>query len=75
MTSIFDKGPTLGSILLEYRKRKGISQNDLAGRLNVTIGTVVRWEDDNGTPSIKSLNRLSDETGLSFSELFRITRR
>ena len=75
MTSIFDKGPTLGSILREYRKRKGISQNDLAGRLNVTIGTVVRWEDDNGTPSIKSLNRLSDETGLSFSELFKITRR
>ena len=75
MTSIFDKGPTLGGILLEYRKRKGISQNDLADRLNVTIRTVVRWEDDNGTPSIKSLNRLSDETGLSFSELFRITRR
>lgn len=60
----------LGNRLLEYRRREGMSQQQLAEKLGVARSTVARWEKENNAPSVPEIKKISDLLGLSEQELF-----
>ena len=47
------------NILIECRKEKGISQEELAKQINSKATTVASWEQGKSLPSIDMLYRLS----------------
>ena len=59
---------TLGSRLLELRKQKGFTQEQLAEKLNVTNQSVSKWEKDINAPDIMLLVKLADllETSVDY---------
>lgn len=60
---------TLGERILKYRKKAGISQEELADRLNVTRQSISLWETDQTMPSLDSLITLAQIFGISLDEL------
>ncbi len=59
----------LGNRLLAYRRREGMSQQQLADKLGVARSTVARWEKENNAPSVPEIKKISDLLGLSEQEL------
>jgi transcriptional regulator with XRE-family HTH domain len=55
--------------LAQYRRREGLTQEALASKLGVWPLTVWRWENGKRTPRLKIARHISDETGISVSEL------
>lgn len=58
--------------LSEFRKDRGLSQDDLAKLLGVTKAAVSRWESGHRIPRRGSLPRLIEATGISASELMQL---
>lgn len=56
---------TLGQRILELRKSKGLSQEEVAEKLDVTRQTVSKWETDQSTPDYDKI--------IPICELFEIT--
>ena len=52
-------------ILLQLRTEKGLSQEELAGRVFVTRQAVSRWENGETTPGTEPLKLLSKEFDVS----------
>ena len=46
---------TLGERLTELRKKKNLSQEEVAEKLNVTRQTVSKWELDQSTPDFDKI--------------------
>lgn len=59
----------LGEKLLEYRKKKGLSQEQLAERIGVTRQTISNWELSETSPNPEQLKKLSSELNVSIDEL------
>lgn len=59
----------LGNKILEYRKRKGLSQEQLADKINVTRQTISNWELGETQPNSEQLKMLSKEFSISIDEL------
>lgn len=55
--------------LYNLRKQKGLSQEELANRLNVSRQTVSKWEVGDSTPDMEKLIAISDLFGISLDEL------
>lgn len=55
--------------LYTLRKQKGMSQEELANRLNVSRQTISKWEVGDSTPDMERLVALSDLFGISLDEL------
>jgi len=55
--------------LYELRKQKGLSQDELANKLNVTRQTISKWEIGETTPEMEKLTVLSDYFEISLDEL------
>ena len=55
--------------LYELRKQKGLSQEELANKLNVSRQTVSKWELGDSTPDMEKLTGLSDLFEISLDEL------
>lgn len=55
--------------LYELRKQKGLSQEELANKLNVTRQTISKWEVGDSTPDMEKLVAISDLFGISLDEL------
>ena len=51
---------TMGERIKQLRKEKGMTQTDLAQKLNVTKGTVSTWETNTRVPGFETLTALSD---------------
>ncbi len=60
---------TLGERILEYRKKAGISQEELADRLNITGQVINLWEADQTVPSLDSLIALAEIFNVSLDVL------
>lgn len=58
-----------GEKLLNLRKKKGLSQEELAEKLNITRQTISNWELNQTSPDAKELKLLSKEFGVSIDEL------
>ena len=46
---------SLGERLLDLRKKKGLSQEEIAGLLDVSRQTVSKWETDQSTPDFDKI--------------------
>lgn len=62
---------TLGSRIAEFRKAKGITQDQLAEHMGVSSQAVSKWENDLSCPDITLLPRLADYFGVSIDKLLR----
>lgn len=60
--------------LKEYRKKNGMSQQDIADRLDISGNTVSQWETGDRRPNIDMLIRLTEIFGCTADELLGINR-
>ena len=51
---------TIGNIICEHRKQKGLTQKALAEQLNVTDKAVSKWERDIARPDINTVPKLAE---------------
>jgi transcriptional regulator with XRE-family HTH domain len=52
------------------RLEAGLTQVELAGRMRTTQSTIARWETGGRVPSIRTLNKLAEVTGLRLDVRF-----
>ena len=62
---------TIGGFIAALRKVSGMTQKDLAERLNVSDKTVSRWERDEGAPDLSLIPVIAEIFGVSCDELLR----
>ena len=55
--------------IMELRKSKGMSQEEIAGKLNVTRQTISKWESDQTVPDLNRLIDIAKLFGISLDEL------
>lgn len=61
---------TIGQIIRQLRKAKGVTQEELAGALNVTYQAVSKWENGAAQPDIMMMPVLAAYFGVTIDELF-----
>lgn len=61
----------IGQFLTELRKYYKITQDDLAGRLNVSRQAVSKWETGASVPDIELLVSLSEMYGITVNDIIR----
>ncbi len=66
---------TIGSFISALRRANGMTQKDLAERLNVSDKTVSRWERDDGAPDLSLIPVIAEIFGVTCDELLRGERR
>lgn len=59
----------IGSFLRELRTEKGLTQEQLAEKMNVSGRTVSRWENGNNMPDLSIIVELADFYGVDIREL------
>lgn len=62
---------TMGQIITQYRKERGMTQKELAEHMNVTDKAVSKWERDLSCPDIHSVPKLAEVLGVSVEELMQ----
>lgn len=60
-----------GKLIAELRKQQGLTQQQLADKLNLSNKTISKWESGSGSPDISNLPILADALGVSVDELLR----
>lgn len=65
------KKKTLGQMIAELRKEKGMTQLELANQLGITDKAVSKWERDLSCPDISSLPALAEILGVTVDELMQ----
>lgn len=60
---------TTGEIISSIRREKGLTQKDLAEKLNVTDKAVSKWERDIALPDINTLPKLAEILNITIEEL------
>ena len=61
----------LGDKIKLYRENKKLTQNDLADILEVSSGTISKYESGALEPNIESLKKLADFFGITIDELLK----
>jgi transcriptional regulator with XRE-family HTH domain len=62
---------SIGTRIAEARKRKGLTQDQLAEAMGVSPQAVSKWENDISCPDITLLPQLADYFGISVDDLLR----
>ncbi len=62
---------TIGSFIAVLRKANGMTQRELAERLNVSDKTVSRWERDESAPDLSLIPVIAEMFGVTSDELLR----
>ena len=65
---------TVGEKIKQLRNEKGLSQEKLAEKLNVSRSAVAKWETDGGIPEIDNLIQLTTVFDISLDELLGNTK-
>ena len=60
-----------GAFIAQLRKEQGLTQKELADKLNVTDKAVSKWETGKGFPDVKLLEPLARALGVSLVELMQ----
>ena len=60
---------SFGETIASLRKKKGLTQNELADKMNVTDKAVSKWERDLSCPDINTISKLADVLEVSVEEL------
>lgn len=66
------KNQTLGIMISELRKEKGMTQLELANKMGVTDKAVSKWERDLSLPDINSIPKLAEILDVSVEELMQV---
>ena len=66
---------TIGGFIAALRKANGMTQKDLAERLNVSDKTVSRWERNEGSPDLSTIPVIAEIFDVTCDELLRGTRK
>ena len=66
-----NKNYKVGSFIVEMRKIKGLSQNDLAKELHITRKAISRWENGWGLPDSAILLSLAEVLGVTVDEILK----
>ena len=64
---------TMGARIAALRKEKGMTQLELAQRMNVTDKAVSKWERDKAAPDIRSVPGLAELLGITADALLAAT--
>ena len=62
---------TIGGFIAALRKVNGMTQKDLAERLNVSDKTVSRWERDDGAPDLTVIPVIAEIFNVTCDKLLR----
>ena len=62
---------SIGETIAALRKQKGMTQNELAEKMNVTDKAVSKWERDLSCPDINTISKLADILDVSVEELLK----
>lgn len=62
---------SMGAFIAVLRKAQGMTQRQLAEKLNVSDKTVSRWERDEGSPDLSVIPVLAEIFSVSCDELLR----
>ena len=62
---------SIGGFIAALRKANGMTQKDLAERLNVSDKTVSRWERDEGSPDLSVIPVIAEIFDITCDELLR----
>ena len=62
---------TIGKQIMELRKQKGLTQENVAERCSVSRQAVTKWESNEVTPQIDNLIELADFFNVSLDYLIR----
>ena len=65
---------TMGEMIAQLRKEKGMTQKDLADQMNVTDKAVSKWERNLACPDINSVPHLAEILGVSVDELLNVSK-
>lgn len=63
---------TMGMMISALRKEQGMTQAELAAKMNVTDKAVSKWERDLSCPDVNALPRLAEIFDISVDELMQI---
>lgn len=63
---------SLGNSLYKSRKKKGLSQEEVAEKLGVSRQTISKWETEETVPDIYQAKKLAKIYGLSLDELMDV---
>jgi len=62
---------TTGEKIKSARTEAGLSQEQLAEKLNVSRSAVAKWESEGGTPDVENLKNIADLLGVSIDYLLK----
>lgn len=62
---------SMGEQIASLRKKKGMTQSQLAEKMNVTDKAVSKWERDLSCPDINTVSKLADILEVSVEELLK----
>lgn len=60
-----------GRLIAELRKKQGLTQQQLADKLDLSNKTISKWESGSGSPDISNLPVLAEALGISVDELLK----
>ena len=60
----------IGKFIQEKRKDKGLTQSDVAEKLNVTDRVISKWENGNCIPDISNIPELCKILNITINDLF-----
>ena len=66
---------TIGEIISSLRKEKGMTQSDLAEKMNVTDKAVSKWERNLSCPDVNTIPKLAEILGISVEELLNVQKK
>lgn len=61
----------IGNNIVVLRKKKGITQEELANELGVSAQAVSKWENNSSCPDVSLLTKIADYFGVSVDALLR----
>ena len=62
---------SIGETIASLRKKKGMTQNELAEKMNVTDKAVSKWERDLSCPDVNTISKLAYVLDTSVDELLQ----
>lgn len=60
---------TMGELIADIRRERGMTQKELADKMNVTDKAVSKWERNLSCPDVNSIPHLAEVLGVSVEEL------
>lgn len=61
----------IGKFIAEFRKKKKMTQQELADKLGITDKAISKWENGRCMPDISILEALTEELGITINELIK----